>query len=117
MTQMIDTEGAEIPKSEDGYTYFDADLCDWTDGKGPTLSINIPLFFEGGNGVNYDSCGVLTTPIQAVLEDYIKEFKENDGGKGVPKFVEWLRDYANRLETANTPLAARRRKSHETPSE
>lgn len=103
MTQMIDTEGAEIPKNEDGRTYFDVDMCDWNDGKGPDLSVNIPYFFEDENGAQYDGNGVLTVPIQDVLNDYIKEFKETDGGDGVAKFVEWLRDYANRLESANAP--------------
>ncbi|MEG7689012.1 hypothetical protein U2044_15575, partial [Listeria monocytogenes] len=61
----------------------------------------IPYFFEDENGAQYDGNGVLTVPIQDVLNDYIKEFKETDGGDGVAKFVEWLRDYANRLESAN----------------
>ena len=101
MTQMIDTEGAEIPKDEDGRTYFDVDMCDWNDEKGPELSINIPCFFFFFNGAQYHGYVVLTVPIQDVLNDYIKEFKETDGGDGVAKFVEWLRDYANRLASAN----------------
>ena len=103
MPQMIDTEGAEIPKSEDGSPYFDAHLCDWNEGNGPDLSINVPPFFEGVDGADYDSCGILTIPIQAVFEEYLNEFQGRDGGAGVPAFVEWLRDYANRLEAANTP--------------
>lgn len=45
-----------------------------------------------------------THSLQDVLNDYIKEFKETDGGDGVAKFVEWLRDYANRLESANAEI-------------
>ena len=101
MTQMIDTEGAEIPKDVGGHTYFDVSMCDWNEGKGPALSIGIPMFFEDENGAQYDSAGVLTVPIQDVLNDYLKEFKETDGGEGAAKFVDWLRDYANRLESAN----------------
>jgi hypothetical protein len=104
MTQMIDTEGAEIPKDKNGLTYFDVYMCDMKDGKGPDLSMNIPMFFEDGNGDQYGSARVLFVPIQDVLDDYIKGFKDSDGGHGVPKFVEWLRDYANRLESANTNL-------------
>lgn len=100
MTQMIDTEGAEIPQSAEGRTYFDADLCNWNDGQGPSLSINIPMFFQGENGIDYDSEGVLTVPVQAVFEEYLDEFKEIDGGEGLPEFVQWLRGYADRLEAA-----------------
>lgn len=114
MTQMIDTEGAEIPKNADGLAYFGVDMCDWNDGKGPDFSMNIPMFFEDENGAQYDSCGVLTVPIQDVLNDYIKEFKDTDGGDGVPKFVEWLRDYANRLESANA-AAVPPKVGHERP--
>lgn len=101
MAQMIDTEGAEIPRDENGHMYFYIDMCDWNDGKGPDLSMNIPMFFEDENGATYNSCGVLTVPIQQVMEEYLSGLKENDGGDGAQKFVEWLRDYANRLESAN----------------
>jgi len=98
MTQMQDTEGAAIPKDETGRTYFDADLCDWNDGTGPDLTINAPAFFEGEDGTVYNSHGVIYVSLRAVLEDYLVNFKSQDGGDGVPAFAEWLRDYANRIE-------------------
>ena len=104
MTQMIDTEGDRIPNDAEGRTYFDADLCDWNDGKGPYLAVNIPCFFDAGDGTEYDGNGVVIVPIQEVLEDYLKEFKETDDGDGVEKFAAWLRDYANRLESSNAKL-------------
>lgn len=98
---MIDAEGEEIPKDKYGRMYFDIGMCGWDDGKGPDISMNIPMFFEDQNGATYEGCGVLTVPIQKVLEDYLSDFKGIDGGDGIPKFIEWLRDYANRLESAN----------------
>jgi hypothetical protein len=82
--------------------YFDADLCDWNDGKGPALTVLTPTYFVGGDGSEYDGDGVMTVPLQAVLEDYLLNFKKEDGGEGVPAFCKWLRDYADRLEAANT---------------
>lgn len=100
MTQMIDTEGCEIPKDScSGATLFFADLCDWGDGKGPDLSINVPMYFEEDSGV-YDSGGVVTAPIQDILEEYLSEFKKIDGGEHVDKFSAWLKDYADRLLAA-----------------
>ena len=101
MTQMRETQSEELPKNEEGRMYFDAAMCDWNDGNGPDLSINIPEFFEGGDGSVYDGFGVVTVPLQDVLNDYLKELKESDGGVGVPKFPAWLRDYADRLEAAS----------------
>lgn len=104
MTQMRDTEGEQIPKDEEGRMYFDADLCDWNNGKGPEMTINTPTYFVAGDGSEYDGHGVMAVPLQAVLEDYLINFKSEDGGEGVPAFTKWLRDYADRLESANTEV-------------
>lgn len=106
MTQMTDTEGAEIPKNENGRPYFEIHLYNMNSEDGPEISINVPEFFEGEDGSQYDSHGVLTVPIREVLDDYIEEFWDADRGEGLPKFVEWLRDYANRLESAYVQVTA-----------
>lgn len=100
MTQMRDTEGGHIPKDGSGSTYFDADLCDWNTGLGPELTINVPVYFEGGDGDEYSSDGVLTAPLQTIMEEYLVNFKETDGGDGIHEFAKWLRTYADRLEDA-----------------
>lgn len=107
MTQMRDTEGEKIPADNDGITYFDADLCDWNNGQGPELTINVPPYFVGGNGSEYESQGVVSVPLQRVLEDYLTCFKQEDGGVGVPAFVKWLREYADRLEQASVEAETR----------
>lgn len=102
MTQLLDTEGAHIPSDDDeGRPLFDADLCDWNDGKGPALTINIPMYFETIEGT-YNSGGVISAPLQEILEQYMRDFKEIDGGDGIDIFCTWLHDYANRLKSANT---------------
>lgn len=104
MTELLDTEGATIPSDYlDGRPLFDADLCDWNDGKGPVLTINVPMYFEA-HGVTYDSAGVVSAPLQDVLEEYLQKFKEIDGGKGVDAFCAWLHGYADRLKAANVEL-------------
>jgi hypothetical protein len=100
MTYLLDTEGDEIPKEVHGRPYFDADLCDWNDGTGPALTMNVPMSFEGEIGV-YDGNGVVSAPLQDVLEQYLRDFKREDGGIALPAFIAWLRDYANRLEAAH----------------
>jgi hypothetical protein len=100
MTILIDTEGEQIPPDdgEDKRPLFDADLCDWNDGRGPILTINTPSYFETEHGV-YDSCGVITTPIKDVLEEYLRDFKTIDGGDGIKDFISFLRKYSDRLES------------------
>jgi len=104
MTRMLDSEGDDIPKDEYGNHYFDIDMYDWNKGDGPTLSMKIPAYFEGMNGIKYDGNGVLVVHIQDILNNYVSEFEQEDEGLGVPRFVEWLRDYANRLETAHAKM-------------
>lgn len=104
MTILLDTEGAVIPGDDyDNSPLFDTTLCDWKDGKGPSLSMNIPELFETHFGI-YDSQGVIHAPLQAILEEYLLEFKVTDGGDGIAEFCKWLRDYADRLESAKKEL-------------
>ena len=98
MALLLDTEGAPIPSEEDGRPLFDADLFDWSDGKGPILTINIPSYFETENGI-YDSGGVISVPLQDVLEQYLRDFKIEDGGESIKVFISWLRNYADKLES------------------
>ena len=100
MTVLVDTEGMPIPGDDAGYPLFDTTLCDWCDGKGPMLTLNVPEFFETTHGT-YDSCGVVAAPIKDILEEYLANFKMHDEGCGVDAFAAWLHDYANRLKTAN----------------
>lgn len=98
MTQLLDTEGQTIP-TEDGILLFNADLCDWGDGKGPDLTLNIPMYFKTEEGI-YDGSGVISAPLKDVLEEYLQNFMKEDGGIGINDFVAWLHDYADRLKTA-----------------
>ena len=101
MTQLFDTEGAPIPSDDEaGHPLFDADLCDWNDGRGPMLTMNVPMYFEAAGGI-YDSAGVITAPLKDVLEEYLRDFKKIDGGCGVETFCAWLHDYSDRLKAAN----------------
>ena len=108
MTQMTDAEEKLLPRDENGKLYFHLIMYDSADGEGPIVLLAIPDFFECESGDTYESNGVLKVPIQTMLEDYLKEFMEQDAGEGVPKFVEWLRDYANRIESANVELTGSR---------
>lgn len=101
MAQMIDSEGAVIPKDEYGRKLFNITLFDWFECITPELSICIPMFFEGEDGDKYDSAGALTVPLQDVLEEYLEEARvDTDNRAYVAKFVALLRDYANRLEAS-----------------
>jgi hypothetical protein len=42
--------------------------------------------------------GVVFVPLREVLEEYLKNMKETDGGEGRQAFVEYLRAYASRVE-------------------
>ena len=96
MTQLLDTEGTQIPSDdEEGRHLFDADLIDWNDGLGPMLTINVPMYFEAVRGI-YDSCGVISAPLKDVLEEYLREFAVFDCGDGIESFCDWLHDYADR---------------------
>ena len=86
MTQMKDTEGGDMPVG-----HFDIDLCDWGDGLGPKLSLNIPLDIEG-----YTGAGVLTASLKDVLSEYL-EFPP-DGLENAKEFAEYLRCYADSLD-------------------
>lgn len=100
MVRMIDTEGAFIPA--DGFNeqpMFDVDLCDYGDGTGPALTINVPDYFEVPGGI-YDSCGVVHVPLQAVLMQYLQEFMHEDGGEHIEEFASWLHNYADKLISA-----------------
>lgn len=99
MALLLDTEGALIPLSDevDARPLFDADLCDWNNGKGPELTINIPMYFETEHGI-YDGEGCLSVLLQEVLEEYLRDFKGTDGGHGIKAFISYLRSYADRLE-------------------
>ena len=99
MALLLDTEGYAIPSDDEcGRPLFDADLCDWNDGKGPLLTINVPRYFETEYGI-YDSEGVLSVPIQKIFEQYLRDFKIEDGGDGIKTFISWLRNYADKLES------------------
>lgn len=102
MTILLDTEQCPIPCNIMGGSLFDADLCNWGNGKGPILSINIPEWFTWGKAGEretlYDGSGVITAPLQQILEDYLKSGYETDGHNKSKEFVSWLRDYADRLE-------------------
>ncbi len=101
MARMLDTQGAEIPSDDtDGRPLFDADLCDWADGKGPVLTVNVPMFFETEFGV-YDSAGVVSVPLKEILEEYLLDFELRDGGDSIDAFAAWLHDYADRLKRPN----------------
>lgn len=100
MTKLLDTEGKPIPPDCDGYPLFDADLCDWDDGNGPMLVINVPDYFETSHGT-YDSAGVVHAPLKDVLEEYLRAFAVEDGGSGIDAFAAWLHEYADRLKAAN----------------
>ena len=100
MTVLVDTEGLTIPSSDSGVPLFDTSLCDWCDGKGPMLTLNVPEFFETTGGT-YDGLGVVSAPLRDVLEEYLLDFKMHDEGGGVDAFAAWLHDYADRLKTAN----------------
>lgn len=62
------------------------------------LTINVPRYFETEYGI-YDSEGVLSVPIQEILEQYLRDFKIEDGGDGIKTFISWLRNYADKLES------------------
>lgn len=98
MTLLLDTEGVSLPKCDtSGTDLFDASLCDWGNGKGPSLAINIPMYFETETDA-YGGAGVLAAPIQEILEDYLSEIVTTDGAEHAASFVSWLRGYADRLE-------------------
>lgn len=86
MTQMKDTEGGDMPVG-----FFDIDLCDWSDGLGPVLSIRVPIDIEG-----YTGAGVITANLKDVLEEYL-EFP-SDGLENAREFAEYLRCYADCLD-------------------
>ena len=101
MALLKDTEGYNLPTDENGESFFDVDLCDWNRGRGPMLTIGIPRYFETDDEQIYSSEGVLHVPLQDVLEEYLRDFEEIDGGDGIPNFTKWLRLYANRFESIN----------------
>jgi len=100
MARMLDTEGEEIPSDDDGRPLFNADLCDWGKGKGPELTINVPMCFTTPFGV-YHSDGIVSVPLKDVLEEYLIDFKSEDGGDHIAEFAAWLHDYADRLMRHN----------------
>jgi hypothetical protein len=102
MAKFLDTEGAEIPDS-DGGPLFDADMCDWTDGRGPTIAMRVPHYFATDSG-EYDSQGVLSLPVKDLLEEYLRDFSGIDDGEGIEEFSAWLHDYADRLLTEKARL-------------
>jgi hypothetical protein len=98
MVQMRDTEAMIIPPSWAGAKLFDIDLCDFHEGHGPELTMFAPPFL-GDDEQEYPG-GVLVVPLQDVLEEYLRAFKQTDGGTGRVAFVAWLRAYADRFEQA-----------------
>ena len=99
MPLMLDTGGAYVPTGDDSYPLFDIDLCDWEDGHGPKLAITVPAYFETNRGA-YVGDGVMSLPLNVVLEHYLANYREEDGGAGVPDFCKYLRDYADRLQAS-----------------
>jgi hypothetical protein len=99
------TPGDTPLPSDKNACWWDIDLCNWNDGKGPELLLSIPPWFELNDGTVYDGDGVLTVPLQDVLEEYLVQllpskdgsYLSADGGEGAPAFVAWLRDYADRM--------------------
>jgi hypothetical protein len=98
MAKMQDSEEEKIPCEENGNQYFDIYMIDWSKGLAPDLQMNVPCYFEGGDGSTYDSCGIVYVSLQDVLEQYLNEFQSEDGGENLHKFIPFLRDYADRLE-------------------
>lgn len=88
---------------DDFQPLFDADLTDWNDGRGPMLTLNVPMYFEAVGGI-YDSAGVISAPLKDVLEEYLRDFKGADGGDGIETFCAWLHDYSDRLKAANAEI-------------
>ena len=107
MTQLLDPVGATIPSDYAGRPLFDADLCDWSDGRGPIITLNVPMYFETPGGA-YDGSGVIVASVKDVLEEYLLDFEEIDGGDSVESFAAWLHDYADKLKKAANVLANRR---------
>jgi hypothetical protein len=98
MTAFIDTEGHDIPVDDVGeHPFFDVDLCDWNEGDGPELTMNVPAFETETDSY---AGGIVFVPLKNVLEQYLRTFLQTDGGGGRVEFVAWLRDYAARLEAA-----------------
>lgn len=103
MATLLDTEGRQIPLDDGGRPMFDADLCDWGDGRGPMLTMNVPDYFETIHGT-YDSHGVVQAPIKDVLEEYLRDAEDMDGGHSIDAFAEWLHEYADRLKAASAKV-------------
>ncbi len=103
MTIFVDTEGAHIPADWNGRPLFDGDLTNWGKGKGPELTLTVPLFFisgPDGDETEYSSEGVITANLQEILDEYLEYGCKNDGFNCAKEFADWMREYADRLEAA-----------------
>ena len=100
MAQMKDSEGAEIPKIESRYAgcFFNITMLDWNDGELPDLSISVPNYFSNNDNTGeYHSEGCVTVPIRKVMDEYIGEMIEKDGGRGAEEFAKYIESYAEKL--------------------
>jgi hypothetical protein len=104
---LIDNNEIEFGKNCEQLNIFKAELYNkGTDGDGsPLLHIEIPDCFQNEQGVwdidDYEN--IINGPcISGSLKDLLNEYLEDDLFQGNRKnaelFIEWLREYANRIE-------------------
>ena len=97
MTMMRDTEGDNLPNDgpDGGRDCWDIGL--WGDGE---LSLTIPMFFDTGDGGEYNGAGVLTVGLRDLLQEYLDNCEELDGGDGLIPLATMLREFADKYERA-----------------
>ena len=59
--------------------------------------MNVPMFFEGEDGTEYKSAGVVVASIKDVMEEYLLEISDFHT-ELAPDFAAWLRAYADKLD-------------------
>lgn len=101
MTMMRDTEGDYLPNDGPDGRCWDIQLC----GDGG-LILSIPMQFDAGEDGEYNGFGVVSAELGDLLEEYLDDCAEKDGGKGLRPMAEMLYKFAKKYEAAATALEA-----------
>lgn len=104
MTKMIDTEGDALPNNGPDDKYDNCwDINLWGDGE---LSLSIPMFFDAGDGGDYNGAGVVTVGLRELLQEYLDDCDRLDGGEGLQPLAAMFREFADKYEVAAKPANA-----------
>ena len=98
MTKMIDAEGDALPNNGPDDKYDNCwDINLWGDGE---LSLSIPMYFDAGDGGNYNGAGVVTVGLRELLQEYLDDCDRLDGGEGLQPLAAMFSVFADKYEAA-----------------